>query len=441
MLWEKKVLTLFFCSLLITPSCDGNPTLFSSSFFLTLSFLTLTKEDESSQWSTATEKVSASFFSVSCLAKSTPERLFLKKIEQKLYEDARHLAKQYKLSLDPLYQNQWLLADITQDSISVRTPSSCFLSVCISRYLPTKQQELLNKVQDKHWALRECVSRIPSTHSQLLLLLEYGKRNTEAEVNSVLDSGSFSSPDFLRSVLYHLLFIRFEARLCSYLAIRSFSSNIHFHPSEFFLYRSLDLVELARRLAYREDVRALEILFRHHLSALKPYRLQILSSFPESTKPSLYESLLSVQEEEGEENSSLFEVSFLSVLEKDKTKLIPLLKSLQLPENLFELQNDVNLLLERLRRLSLESQDDFSLDDLFPASSSSREIFPDNEDSCTWFIKRAKEIDNRSGFLNNSVELLRLAAKPKGKCHQNEGSTLLTLLFHIPFSLISIYLT
>lgn len=223
----------------------------------------------------------------------------------------------------------------------------------------------------------------------------------------MLESGSSSSSEDLRFALYHLIFIRFEARLRSYLSIRAFNSILHFHPSEFFLYRSLDLVELARRLAYREDVRALEILFRNHFFALEPYRLQILSSFPESTKPSLYESLLPGREELKNSLPNLVEVS-ISELERNGEKLTRVLKSLQLPGNLFDLQNDISLLLEGLQKLPIDS--DFPLDELF-LTSSSRKVSPDDEDYYTWFIRRAKDIDNRSGFLNNSVELLNLTSR------------------------------
>ena len=112
-----------------------------------------------------TVEVHRKVYRLACLSSTTPAELFRRKVDLEEYGEALALARAWKLSADLVYQRQWVRRPVSKFSI----------------------KDLLANVQDRHWQLEQCLTRIPDDSESLLLLLEYGLSITDvmrSEVNA-----------------------------------------------------------------------------------------------------------------------------------------------------------------------------------------------------------------------------------------------------------------
>ncbi|XP_063170753.1 NBAS subunit of NRZ tethering complex [Candoia aspera] len=255
------------------------------------------------------------------LRSTTPEELYQRKIDNEEYGEALSLAQTYELDSDLVYQRQWRKSAVSVASI----------------------QDYLSKIKKRSWVLHECLERVPENVDAATELLQYGLKGTDLEALIATgkreDGGRFILPgdvdidkllyeefltpeeeaeyrkeqeaikrqEFLESVNFSKLTLeqkelcRSRMKLLTYLDRLATYEEILGGPhaaeqnydAEFFRkFRNQNIVLSARTYARESNVRGLEILFTYHGSDLLPYRLPILSNFPETTSPHEYSFLL-----------------------------------------------------------------------------------------------------------------------------------------------------
>ncbi|XP_064002508.1 NBAS subunit of NRZ tethering complex isoform X2 [Pogoniulus pusillus] len=259
-------------------------------------------------------------FRLISLRSTTPEELYQRKIDNEEYGEALSLAQAYGLDSDLVYQRQWRKSAVNVASI----------------------QDYLSKIKKRAWVLHECLERVPENVDAAKKLLQYGLKGTDLEALVAIgkgeDGGRFILPgevdieipyeDFLspsedmdtrkekeakkrRELLLSVNFSKLtleQKELCrSRLKLLSYLDRLetyeeilggpvaaeqHYDGEFFKKFRSQNIVLSARTYARESNVRALEILFTFHGSALLPHRQAILSNFPETTSPHEYAFLL-----------------------------------------------------------------------------------------------------------------------------------------------------
>uniref|UniRef100_A0A8C3R102 NBAS subunit of NRZ tethering complex n=1 Tax=Cyanoderma ruficeps TaxID=181631 RepID=A0A8C3R102_9PASS len=259
-------------------------------------------------------------FRLVSLRSTTPEELYQRKIDNEEYGEALSLAQTYGLDSDLVYQRQWRKSAVNVASI----------------------QDYLSKIKKRAWVLHECLERVPENVDAAKKLLQYGLKGTDLEalvaVGKGQDAGRFILPgevdieipyedllspdeemdarkekeakkrqELLLSVNFSKLTLeqkelcRSRLKLLTYLdRLETYEEILggphaaeqHYDGEFFKKFRNQNIVLSARTYARESNVRALEILFTFHGSALLPHRQAILSNFPETTSPHEYALLL-----------------------------------------------------------------------------------------------------------------------------------------------------
>ncbi|XP_041888889.1 neuroblastoma-amplified sequence isoform X3 [Corvus kubaryi] len=259
-------------------------------------------------------------FRLVSLRSTTPEELYQRKIDNEEYGEALSLAQTYGLDSDLVYQRQWRKSAVSVASI----------------------QDYLSKIKKRAWVLHECLERVPENADAAKKLLQYGLKGTDLEALVAIGKGEdggrfilpgevdtdilyedFLSPDeemdtrkekeakkhqeLLLSVNFSKLTLeqkelcRSRLKLLTYLdRLETYEEILggphaaeqHYDGEFFKKFRNQNIVLSARTYARESNVRALEILFTFHGSALLPHRQAILSNFPETTSPHEYALLL-----------------------------------------------------------------------------------------------------------------------------------------------------
>uniref|UniRef100_A0A8C3XXK9 NBAS subunit of NRZ tethering complex n=1 Tax=Catharus ustulatus TaxID=91951 RepID=A0A8C3XXK9_CATUS len=259
-------------------------------------------------------------FRLVSLRSTTPEELYQRKIDNEEYGEALSLAQTYGLDSDLVYQRQWRKSAVNVASI----------------------QDYLSKIKKRAWVLHECLERVPENADAAKKLLQYGLKGTDLEALVAIgkgeDGGRFILPgevdieipyedllspdeevdtrkekeakkrqELLLSVNFSKLTLeqkelcRSRLKLLTYLdRLETYEEILggphaaeqHYDGEFFKKFRNQNIVLSARTYARESNVRALEILFTFHGSALLPHRQAILSNFPETTSPHEYALLL-----------------------------------------------------------------------------------------------------------------------------------------------------
>jgi hypothetical protein len=196
---------------------------------------------------------------------STAERLLQRRIEKKEYLAALELARAYGLSTDVVYKSQWMLSDVTPDSI----------------------RALLPKIEDRAWVLEQCVVRIPATVSGAKALLGYGLQVCVAGLED-------ASPmdDEHTAGMYGPgkdLFERYLDRLEVFARIHT---EERLDPARFRWFCESSVVHAARMFALEENTAALRTMLDRYPEDLAEELYSVLESIPETLRPRKYESLL-----------------------------------------------------------------------------------------------------------------------------------------------------
>ncbi|KAF4801091.1 Neuroblastoma-amplified sequence [Turdus rufiventris] len=239
-------------------------------------------------------------FRLVSLRSTTPEELYQRKIDNEEYGEALSLAQTYGLDSDLVYQRQWRKSAVNVASI----------------------QDYLSKIKKRAWVLHECLERVPENADAAKKLLQYGLKGTDLEALVAIgkgeDGGRFILPgevdieipyedllspdegmdtrkekeakkrqELLLSVNFSKLTLE-QKELCrSRLKLLTYLDRLETYESKSVLSSATYFSVLQE-----SNVRALEILFTFHGSALLPHRQAILSNFPETTSPHEYALLL-----------------------------------------------------------------------------------------------------------------------------------------------------
>ncbi|RMC17230.1 hypothetical protein DUI87_05808 [Hirundo rustica rustica] len=224
-------------------------------------------------------------FRLVSLRSTTPEELYQRKIDNEEYGEALSLAQTYGLDSDLVYQRQWRKSAVNVASI----------------------QDYLSKIKKRTWVLHECLERVPENADAAKKLLQYGLKGTDLEALVAIgkgeDGGRFILPGEVDiEIPYEDLLSpdeemdtrkEKEAKKRQELLLSVNFSKLTLEQKELCRSRLKLLTYLDRLETYEEsNVRALEILFTFHGSALLPHRQAILSNFPETTSPHEYALLL-----------------------------------------------------------------------------------------------------------------------------------------------------
>eukprot|EP01116_Phalansterium_solitarium_P023335 TRINITY_DN8107_c1_g1_i1.p1 TRINITY_DN8107_c1_g1~~TRINITY_DN8107_c1_g1_i1.p1 ORF type:complete len:2417 (-),score=769.50 TRINITY_DN8107_c1_g1_i1:100-7350(-) len=334
----------------------------------------------------ATQRV----YRLHCFKSTTPLELFHRKVAEKDFGVALALAKKYGLDTDLIYQTQWLDAEVSKERIS----------------------DYLDKINDREWVRLECQNRIPSNLRASKLLLEYGLKHSQT--TPIDPSALFRDSEEAQLSLHRLVFLRFLDRLDSYTAIYKGEYN----ADDWARFRERDAIEMAVAYAQDENYHALQVLFTYHGDDTLPYRRLILGKIPETAAPADYEHLLS----ELELDADAYAEDELDNRERTWSQ-----KSWRKAADWVEASAIV-------ARLGLSLEDSRSLTALKAAQARSgsasakkdarpapacavvpadyKPAYPILSVGLTeWYIRRAREIDARSGQVDNAVSLLALADK------------------------------
>jgi hypothetical protein len=215
------------------------------------------------------------------MRKTTPTELLLSKVTSGDYDFAESLASLYHLNPDIVYQTQWRLKPVSEQTIS----------------------EYLDKISDREWVLRECIERVPLTLEAATILLNYGIRHAvpswmergsgdkvltdqEAEITKqklealvMAGSAALECKD-IKIVIQRMILLSHLDRLHTYTKINE--RNVHFDAREYLNFRSCSLVNACATFAQNEDIHALEVLWTLHSEETLPYRLILLRYLPET---------------------------------------------------------------------------------------------------------------------------------------------------------------
>ncbi|XP_039190737.1 neuroblastoma-amplified sequence isoform X2 [Crotalus tigris] len=348
------------------------------------------------------------------LRSTTPEELYQRKIDNEEYGEALSLAQTYELDSDLVYQRQWRKSAVSVASI----------------------QDYLSKIKKRSWVLHECLERVPENVDAAKELLQYGLKGTDLEALIATgrreDGGRFILPgdvdidellyeefltpeeeaeyrkeqeaikrqELLKSVNFskltleqkelcrcRLKLLAFLDRLATYEEILGgpHAAEQNYDAEFFRKFRSQNIVLSARTYARESNVRGLEILFTYHGSVLLPYRLPVLSNFPETTSPHEYSFLLP---------EACFRESALAIVPWSEKKHReedwcegPPCKLIIDPV----LQDESEILFDSQPELLKYRATDLSID-----------LVTD------WYWKRAEEIENYSMQVDSALSLVRL---------------------------------
>ncbi|KAL1529936.1 hypothetical protein AB1Y20_000864 [Prymnesium parvum] len=207
----------------------------------------------------------------------------------------------------------------------------------------------LAKVTSLRWVLDECCHRVPPDPHDLELLLNFGRDRAKATLRSTGEGSAAPQEHDLSRVEieeFILRLARYSTRLKTSLRLSEAEGRTGFDVEAFVMLRDVAMSDFAHEMAAQERFSTLEVLIKSHKEELDHLRLDLLRSVPETTPPSNYAFLIAP------------------------------------------------IAAEALQAHS-------------GAAAGSRSI--DAASLCEWFCLRAREIDERSGALDNAEELLQLA--------------------------------
>ncbi|GIY81302.1 neuroblastoma-amplified sequence [Caerostris extrusa] len=360
------------------------PSIFAYSYGLLQRTLYFITDSDRFQPPRKKTKMITKIYRLLCLKSTTPEELYTRKITNEEYGEALALAKTYNLDSDLVYQRQWRKMPVTVETI----------------------HDYLSKIKKRSWVLHECMERVPESFEAAKELLHYGLQGTDLKAlisigkgedhgrfilcndyddeDDELDSSwSFDSSLDVEEILTleqkqlcqcRLKLLNYLDRLTSYEVILGgpILADQNYDHNFFRQFRSQSGLEASLFFACNSNWEAVATLFTYHGSETLPHRLAILNNFPEITSPIEYQSLL-----------PLFNERELIFYTWDEHQLrepdIPL--SEDFIQEFYEKYKD--LIKYRQTQLS------------FPLVTE-------------WFVERAKEIESRSGLMDNAIQLLKL---------------------------------
>lgn len=335
------------------------------------------------------------------------EEQFMNFLFDKNYDEALKLAQQYKfLDIDLVYKLKWRGSGVTVTSIN----------------------SVLGSINDKLWAIKECVQIVPISYEACRTLIEFGLKNASLRLLYQLGDESSGtkkssnetdeSPGGMLPLLpddiddedieglidfdhlndkqkdlcrYRQDLLRFEHSLFAYENILGDYRSVPQHFDHVFYneFRRKCPLEACIDYARDGDAHAVQIMLNFYTEDLSIHLLPILSNFPETLSPYQYRNLLPCLNEQdvvyewrsvgGQIRSDNPDWSELNNLNSSLTK-----KLKDAAETYTQKFYDEHKYLVKYRK-KLTGQN-----------------------LTEWFIERALEMESRTLLLSNSIQLLRL---------------------------------
>lgn len=250
------------------------------------------------------------------LMKTTPEKLYKRKIEEEEYGEALSLARSYNLDCDKVFQRQWSKSPVSIASI----------------------QDYLRKVKKRSWVLHECCERVPMELDAARELLKFGLHFTDVDRIAYVQDASEASGESEDSdmeeydgfdvqeqrrqeiktrerfvnkwekkielenlTLEQKEMIRARRKILQYLdRLATYelllggydAARERYIPERYAKFRQQNILLSAVEFAHAGDSKAVDILLTHHGNELREHRLPVLSNFPKTLLPSNYLDLL-----------------------------------------------------------------------------------------------------------------------------------------------------
>nr|XP_042904334.1 neuroblastoma-amplified sequence [Parasteatoda tepidariorum] len=396
-------------------SDDEEPSIFTYSYEMAQRALYFITDLDRFQPPRKKTKMSTKVYRLLCLKSTTPEELYVRKINNEEYGEALALAQTYNLDTDLVYQRQWRKMPATVETI----------------------HDYLSKIKKRSWVLHECLERVPENFEAAKELLDYGMRGTDVKALVAIgrgeDQGRFilssfydefddeymdhfaydinydageiyemrrikqqkKRAEFLKEVNFtklnleqkqlcqcRLKLLNYVDRLTTYEIILggAVAAQQHFDPKFFKQFRSQCGLEATIQFAFHSNWEAVATLFTYMGTETLPHRLGILSNFPETTSPSDYQSLLPLYND--------LDMVFYPWHEqklRDPDWCENEFDKIVIPEEYIEEFYEKNKGLLKYRNYSLSS-----------------------EVVTEWFIERAQQVEARSGLVDNALQLLKL---------------------------------
>ncbi|XP_019858990.1 PREDICTED: neuroblastoma-amplified sequence-like [Amphimedon queenslandica] len=234
------------------------------------------------------QKERSTVYRLVCLKSMPPEECYQRKIENEEYGEALELARQYNLDCDMVYQCQWQLSVPSVASI----------------------EDYLSKVSKMSWVLKECLHSVAPDFLTMKELLSYGLHRTSFKELCILRSDQDSSWKGIEEVDDERLkqpleviakwkslsedeiflcqcretLLKYLDRLNTYEVILGGPAATldGYDSSVFGEFRNINLIQAAIDFAKDGQWEAVEALFDRHGNVVLPYRLIILSYLPET---------------------------------------------------------------------------------------------------------------------------------------------------------------
>ncbi|GFR05331.1 neuroblastoma-amplified sequence [Trichonephila clavata] len=396
-------------------SDDEEPSIYAHTYEMVQRVLYFITDSDRFQPPRKKIKMITKMYRLLCLKSTTPEELYTRKISNEEYGEALALAKTYNLDSDLVYQRQWRKMPATVESI----------------------HDYLSKIKKRSWVLHECMERLPESFEAAKELLHFGLQGTDLKALIAIGKGedhgrfilsspyddtddepdtslSFNSGSdtddvydikkaklskkraaMLKKVNFkkltleqkqlcqcRLKLLNYLDRLTTYEIILGgpILADQNYDHNFFKQFRSQCGLEAALNFASDSNWEAVATLFTYHGSETLPHRLAILNNFPETTSSIEYQSLLPLFNERELVFYSWDEHQFR---EPDwcETRFPKTPLSEDFIQEYYEKHKD----LVKYKQFQLN----------FPFVTE-------------WFLERAREIESRSGLVDNAIQLLKL---------------------------------
>jgi WD40 repeat protein len=220
------------------------------------------------------------------LSQTTPLDRLADLVQNEKFEEALSLAEKYNLGTDIIYQANWIqfVKSQTADTDSKQQTT-----------LKNNIEAYLEKICDKQWILNTILEKQILNFAEGKILYEYG-----LSLKCIQEAQSTPNGDRLLQemdkymIRCRLFLLRYLDRLQTLQELDSHAStdDKESFPERFNEFRDTNIVFIAIEYAYREDFKALHVLFTRHGSELLSYRMHILEHILESVPPKSYATLL-----------------------------------------------------------------------------------------------------------------------------------------------------
>lgn len=347
------------------------------------------------------------------------EDLFYQLLHEKNYDEALKLAQQHVyLDIDMVYKCKWRNRAITVQSIN----------------------NVLGNIQDKLWAISDCVKTVPTSYEACRTLIEFGLR--EANLRLLYQLGNETSinqtdhdekrkksrlpfgrrgrseetlpllgDDIDNEAIEGLIdfdnlndkqkelcrcrqnLIRYEHSLFAYENILGDYREIQQHFDHVFYHDFRQKSPLSNCIYYSNDgdAHAVEILLNFYTDDLAPHILSILSNFPETSSPFQYRNLLPCLRED----DVVYEWRAIS-------------GQIKREELDWSDRNPGSSVKMIVREVAEEFEKEFYNSN----SHLKKYLKPLTSDLLTqWFTERALEIESRTLLLTSAIQLLSLGTE------------------------------